>query len=311
MELRQLRYYVAVAEELHFRRAAESLHIAQPAVSEQVRKLEEELGVTLLDRGHGRVSLTDAGAALLEEAKRVLSLADGARHVARSACERSAARLRVGYSASALPAAVPRALHATRAVEANTQTSLRPGPVHALLEAVREGRLEVAVVPLPVAADGLRTVRIGYQSAVAAMPVDHRHSGERLLHLNKLAPERVMVLPREANRPFYDGVISSFKELGLSPTLVELPDEEIEQALLAVASGAVLALLPEAVAERYAAPGVRFVRFAGRCPAFVTGAITRRGREHPPTASFLRALRGRMGPPRIPVPDARPEPVAV
>src|SRR5690348_13786257 len=110
MELRHLRYFVAVAEELHFRRAAERLHVAQPAVSEQVRKLEDELGVRLLERTQRSVSLTDAGAAMLEEARRVLHQAERAIAVARNARDIAGTRLRVGYLADSLPPMMPRAL---------------------------------------------------------------------------------------------------------------------------------------------------------------------------------------------------------
>src|SRR3954465_3404692 len=108
MELRHLRYFVAVAEELHFRRAAERLHIAQPAVSEQVRKLEAELGVRLFDRTQRNVALTAAGAAMLTEAYRVLRHAEAARVAARSASDRPG--LRIGYVPTALPASIPRTL---------------------------------------------------------------------------------------------------------------------------------------------------------------------------------------------------------
>src|SRR3954467_3597120 len=97
MELRHLRYFVAVAEELHFRRAAERLHVAQPAVSEQVRKLEQELGVQLFDRTQRSVSLTNAGAASLDGARRVLRQAHVATQAARRAHERTTMRLRIGY----------------------------------------------------------------------------------------------------------------------------------------------------------------------------------------------------------------------
>lgn len=312
MELRQLRYFVAVAEELHFRRAAERLHVAQPAVSEQVRKLEDELGVALLDRQHRRVYLTEAGAALLERAKQVIGLADAARHVAQSARARSAARLRVGYTAAALPAAVPRALQTISAAAAGTETTLQPGSVLDLIEAVRDERLDAAVVPLPVPASGLRIARVDRQRAMAALPIGHRLSTERLIRLDRVAPERLMVLPRDANRPFYDAVIAVCREAGLSPSLVELPDEEIEQALLAVASGVGMALLPESVADRYAAPGVRFVPCAGRCPMFATGVVTRRNGEHLPTVAFLHVLsRTAAGPSLALAQNEEPVPAAV
>src|ERR1700704_4559581 len=110
MELRHLRYFVAVAEELHFRRAAERLHVAQPAVSEQIRKLEDELGVKLLNRTQRSVSLTDAGAAMLPEARLVLQQAEVATQAARSASARTTSRLRIGYVSASLPSSVPRAL---------------------------------------------------------------------------------------------------------------------------------------------------------------------------------------------------------
>src|SRR3954468_24906661 len=103
MELRHLRYFVAVAEELHFRRAAERLHVAQPAVSEQIRKLEQELGVRLLNRTHRSVSLTPAGTAMLDESRRVLRQADIAQQAARDADRRAGQRLRVGCVSDAFP----------------------------------------------------------------------------------------------------------------------------------------------------------------------------------------------------------------
>jgi DNA-binding transcriptional LysR family regulator len=110
MELRHLRYFVAVAEELHFRRAAERLRVSQPAVSDQVRKLEEVLGVQLLERTNRRVSLTRAGDAFLEEARRVLQQAERAQRAAIRTGDRVCGRLRLGYLADAVPPALPRAL---------------------------------------------------------------------------------------------------------------------------------------------------------------------------------------------------------
>ena len=296
MELRHLRYFVAVAEELHFRRAAERLHVAQPAVSEQIRKLEDELGVRLFDRTQRSVSLTDAGAAFLAEARRVLQQAEVARLAARNAGDRAASRLRIGYVPASLPAGIPRALQRLAASMSSLETSLRPGSGLELLEAVRAEELDAAIVSLPGATSGLRVTELAPQRMVAAVPVGHRWAVEFEIRLAQMAPERIVVLPRDVSRPFYDAIVAACRDAGLAPTLVEMPDGNVEQALLAVASGAGMALLPEPVSERYAAPGVRFLPLDEGQPAIATAVVTRRHCAHIPTAAFLRAAADASGP---------------
>ena len=287
MELRHLRYFVAVAEELHFRRAAERLHVAQPAVSEQVRKLEAELGVRLFDRTQRSVALTDAGAALLTEAYRVLRQAEVARVAARSASDRPA--LRIGYVPTALRASIPRTLRRLVATMPNLQTTIEPGSGLELVDAVRAGELDVAVVSLPVPTAGVRVTPLGEQRAVAVFPVDHEHAVKPHVALERIAPERILVLPRDADRPLYDAVLATCCAAGISPTLIEMPDGHVDRILLAVASGAGMAMLPECVAERYADAGVRFVPLAGESPALTTGIISPQHSEHLPTVALLRA----------------------
>jgi DNA-binding transcriptional LysR family regulator len=289
MELRHLRYFAAVAEELHFRRAAERLHVAQPAVSEQVRKLEDELGVRLFDRTQRSVALTDAGAALLPEAYRVLRQAEAARLAARSASERPGHVLRIGYVPTALLASIPRTLRRLVATMPNLQTTMEPGSGLELVDAVRAGQLDVAVVSLPVPAAGVRVTPLAEQRAVAVFSVGHEHAVKPHVGLEQIAPERIVVLPRDADRPFYDAVLAACCAAGISPTLIEMPDAQVDRVLLAVASGAGMALLPECVSERYADAGVRFVPIGGDTPVLATAIVSPRHTEHLPTVAFLRA----------------------
>jgi DNA-binding transcriptional LysR family regulator len=290
MELRHLRYFVAVAEELHFSRAAERLHVVQPAVSEQVRKLEEELGVRLFDRTHRNVALTDAGAALLPEAHRVLRQAEAARLAARSASDRAGHLLRIGYVPTALLASIPQTLRRVVASTPNLKTTMEPGPGLELCDAVRAGELDVAVVSLPVPTAGLRVTPLGEQRAVAVFPTGHEHALKPHVGLEQIAPERIVVLPRDADRPFYDAVLTTCCAAGISPTLIEMPDGQVDRVLLAVASGSGMALLPECAGERYADAGVRFVALDGESPVLTTAIVSSRHTEHLPTVAFLRAV---------------------
>jgi DNA-binding transcriptional LysR family regulator len=290
MELRHLRYFVAVAQELHFSRAAQQLHVAQPAVSEQIRKLEAELGVRLLNRGRGTVSLTEAGAVLLTEARRVLQQVALAQFAIENAHERTASRLRIGYTPASLPTTVSTSLHRVAASMANLEATLEPGFALELIAAVRDERLDAAVVSLPAPTAGLRTTPLGDERAVAALPVGHRHAVYPSINLGQVAPERLVVLPRDASPPFYDAVVAMWRRAGLAPSLVEMPGWSVEPALLAVTSGAGMALLPESVAQRYSARGVRFVPIEGDDATVPTGLVTRRDTTHIATAAFLRAI---------------------
>jgi DNA-binding transcriptional LysR family regulator len=290
MELRHLRYFVAVAEELHFRRAAELLHVAQPAVSEQVRKLEQELGVKLFDRTQRSVTLTLAGAAMLEEARRVLRQAEVAQQAARNAGTRATMRLRVGYLADSLPACVPRALHHVAASSPAVDIDLETGPALRLIEELRAHRLDAVVTALPAPTSGLRTTLIGEQRPIAVLPAAHRHARSAAVAFERLAPERVVILPRDANPAFHNAVVAMCRTAGIAPTLVETTEPRVEFALLSVATGGGMALVPDSAAERYGAPGVRFVPLEDAEPAFQTAVLTRPDTDSLPTLSFLQAV---------------------
>jgi DNA-binding transcriptional LysR family regulator len=290
VELRHLRYFVAVAEELHFRQAAERLHVAQPAVSEQVRKLEEELGVRLFDRSQRSVALTNAGVALLEEARRVLRHAEVAQQAARSAGAEAATRLRIGCLPDSLPASVPRALRHLAISAPRIQVDLTTGSSLRLIEDVRARRLDAVVTSLPAPTKGLRVTALGEEGAVVVLPATHPHAVEASVALERLAPSRLVVLPRDANPAFHNAIVAICHRAGLSPTFVEVAEPRVEHVLLSVAAGAGLALLPETVTERFAAPGIRFVAFEAHEAAFRSVVLTHPDTDSLATVAFLRAL---------------------
>jgi len=290
MELRHLRYFVAVAEELHFRKAAERLHVAQPAVSEQIRRLEEELGVTLLNRTQRNVALTAAGAALLEQARHVLGCAEMACHAARNARDQESMRLSIGYLPDSLPPSIPRAMRRLAASSPSVQIDLQTGPARRLIEEVRARRLDATVTSLPGPTNGLRVTPLDDEHPVAVLPATHPRAVEPAVRLDRLAPDRLVVLPRDTNPAFHDAIMGLCHRAGIAPALVDVAEPRVEHVLLAVAAGAGLALLPESAALRFASPGVRFVALEGAEPAFRSAVLTHPNADRLATRGFLRIL---------------------
>jgi DNA-binding transcriptional LysR family regulator len=292
MELRRLKYFVAVAEELNFRRAAEQLHVAQPAVSQQVRKLEAELGVDLFRRTRRAVALTAPGIAFLEEARRTLRQADSAALAARQAEDGSRGRLRIAYPPGPLP---------LRLSETITRFAVRHPGVRVVPETlsprqavsdVASGRLDVAVVGLPVLAPGLGVTGLSQEQAVAAVPERHPLSGRPELELDRLRETPLILLPRGDNPAFHDAVLAACRNAGVAPNLVETGESSVDHMLLLVAAGMGVAVLPES-ASRYTAPAIRFVPVAS--PELVTqmGLVTRAGDLDTTVAGLLHLARER------------------
>jgi DNA-binding transcriptional LysR family regulator len=203
MELRQLRYFATVAEELGFGRAAERLHIVQPAVSQQVRRLERELGVRLFDRSTRQVRLTAAGERLLPEALATLASAERLRTAAADIAAGTDGVLRIGTS-QGLGDRLDRVLEKLR-----LPVRLRALDVAARLDAVRNGELDAAFVRLLTATRGLEVVPLWSDRLVAALPAAHPLAARPTLTVKQLADLPVRLTPREQNPPFHDLITRS------------------------------------------------------------------------------------------------------
>jgi DNA-binding transcriptional LysR family regulator len=287
MELRRLRYFIAVAEELNFHRAAEVLRVAQPAVSQQVRKLEIELGVDLLRRNRNSVTLTAAGVTFLDEARRTLRQAEAAARAARQASEGSHGRLHIGYPPGPLPMRLAETVIRFAARFPFVEVVPEAVPARQAVGDVSAGRLDVAVVGLPVLAPSLTISPLSDERVVAAVPHRHPLSGRRELDLRQLAETPLIVLPRADNPAFHDSVLAACRSAGVAPTIVEAVESGVDHAMLLVAAGLGVAVLPEA-ATRYGAPAVSFLPVTNPQLAAQTGLIARSDDPNPTLGGFLR-----------------------
>jgi DNA-binding transcriptional LysR family regulator len=287
MELRHLRYFVAVAEELHFRRAAERLGVAQPAISEQVRKLEEELGVQLFERTTRRVSLTPAGDVFLVEARRVLEQAERARRAATRTGDHANGRLRLGHLPDAVPPALPRALRRFALATPGVEVVLETHPSRQLIERVRDRQLDAAVVCLPAPVSGLRVTTLGEEGVVVALSETHPAARELVISPRQLDHTPLLVMARTTNPAFYDGLVTAWRDADVAAAPVEVAVPNLEHLLLTVAAGAGAALLPESASRRYTTPGVRFVPLASPSPVCEVVLISHPEHASLATAAFL------------------------
>jgi DNA-binding transcriptional LysR family regulator len=212
VELRALRYFVTVAEERHFGRAAERLNIVQSAVSQQIARLERELGVRLIDRSPRHVRLTAAGVRVLEAARETLAASARVRVVAGE----SAARLRIGV-ASGLTARLERGVALLREGERPAEPVLVDLPVAARIDAVRDGELDLALVRGPVAGAGVRVIRAWSEALWVVVSERHPVAGRPAVALADLEPAALHLPSRGVDPPLHDAIVSALHRAGIGP----------------------------------------------------------------------------------------------
>jgi DNA-binding transcriptional LysR family regulator len=247
LDLRKLRYFVAVAEELNFRRAAERLHLAQPVLSRQIRALEKELHAQLLIRDSGGTQLTEAGNQLLAEAVRLLASAEAVeRRVARAAGK--TATFTVGFMPGLRVSEPVRALGAAH--PELTVEMLRTDWTNQIT-VLHDGRADVGYVRMPVDLTGLQSLVLFREPRVAILPSAHRLAGKKMVSIEDLADEHLLQHPEAV--PEWQNIATELRE-GRRPAFADA--RSVEEKLERVAAGRGFSVLPESTAMYFQRAGV-------------------------------------------------------
>lgn len=289
MELRHLRYFLAVAEELHFGRAAARLHIAQPPLSQQIRQLERELGYDLFLRTQRRVRLTEAGAAFREEARGLLDRLEQAKAAAGRIARGEAGALAVGFVASATYALLPRLYRRFRARHPEVALALEEMSTAEQVDALRAGRIQLGLARPPVGDDALAAEPLADEPLVAALPVRHPLAARKELPLRALAHEPFVLFPRRPRPGWIDVVQGACHASGFRPAVAQ-EVLELSTAVTLVAAGVGVTLVP-ASAQALRLEGVAYRPLRDPAPSTRLLALRRPDERRAVVDRFLEVAR--------------------
>jgi DNA-binding transcriptional LysR family regulator len=289
MELRHLRYFIALAEELHFARAAARLRISQPPLSRQIQRLEQELGTLLLHRTKRRVELTPAGEVFLQEARLAVAQTERAGTAARRAAQGETGRLSIGFVPAADLKVLPTLIPCFRQTAPAVQLVLHSLSAAAQLQAVRDGRIDLGFVFGPVFDKDLAWETVLREPFVVVLPSKHHLVQRRRCPLRALQGEPFIFFRRELAPAYFDYVMGFCQRARFTATITQESDH-IQTNLGLVAAGLGLSLLPEAVTgvKRY---GVIYRPLAPPVPYVETAVIYRRDDRSEALQAFLNVVR--------------------
>ncbi|CAM00163.1 LysR family transcriptional regulator [Saccharopolyspora erythraea NRRL 2338] len=249
MELRHLRYFVAIAEEQSLTRAAARLHIAQPPLSAQLRKLETELGAVLVHRTARGTQLTDAGRVLLEEARRILHEVDHAAQMTREAGSGRVGRLSLGFIPSASNVVLPPILRQFKARYPEVRLRLREMRPDEIVERLHDRRIDAGFFYLPIDDPSLHVRSVADDSLVLALPSTHPLADSPEVDLRAVAGEPFILPPRYDMPGLYTSVTQACERAGFTPRVVQ-PDVWLMQTIVGlVAGGMGIAVVPSSVQQ--------------------------------------------------------------
>ncbi|MDB6144093.1 MAG: LysR family transcriptional regulator [Pseudomonas sp.] len=290
MELRHLRYFIAVAEELHFGKAALALGISQPPLSQQIQALEHELGARLFERTNRRVELSEAGRLFLDEARLVLAQVDKAADVARRAQLGQLGELKIGFTASApFTSSIPQAIYAFRQAFPAVHLALQEMSSKEVAEALVDGSVQVGIMrPLPLP-ESLVAVELFREPLVAIIRAEHplAAGSEKGLHLSQLAAEPFVFFPRTYGSGLYAQLLSLARQAGFSPLITQEAGEAMTIIGL-VAAGLGVTVLPASY-QRMRIDGVVYRTLLDE-EANTAVWLVQRENQHSPMAKAFVAL---------------------
>ncbi|MDF2641365.1 MAG: LysR family transcriptional regulator [Pseudomonas sp.] len=296
MELRHLRYFIAVAEELHFGRAAQSLGISQPPLSQQIQALEQQLGARLFERTNRRVELSEAGRLFLDEARQVLAQVDKAADVARRAQLGELGELKIGFTASApFTSSIPQAIFAFRQTYPDVHLALKEMTSQDVVACLEDRSIRVGIMrPLPLP-ESLTAVELLRDPLVAVMRADHplAEGSTQGIQLSALANEPFVFFPRSYGSGLHAQLLSLARAAGFSP-LITQEAGEVMTIIGLVAAGLGVTVLPASY-QRMRIDGVVYRTLLDPGASSPIWLAQRKDEQSPMASAFVELVTQRAG----------------
>src|SRR6476660_6721240 len=287
VELRHLRYFVAVAEIENVSRAALKLHVSQPALSKQIRDLEDELGFSLLERTAKSVRLTDAGRAFLDNARALLQHADEAVKEARAIATEEPTELHVGYSPTQFAEILPKTLRTFQKAMPNVHVRLHDWSNNAIRDGLHDGRLQLGLIVPPVKASSMRDLRseeLFHQRVCVAVAPQHPFARRRAIPIAEVAAEPLIGLTREDYPNYYDFLSSIFAKVKQKPRVVEEHDS-FSGIISAVEAGTGVTMSIDVLGHSFG-NRVKLVHITPEPKPISVGIVALKGRLSPAAEKF-------------------------